>query len=73
MAITPAYQNKGIGKKLVFFIFEKHPNTEKIVLITEKGNIQSQAFYKAVGFQRSDFMYPGYSSDTFIGFEYTKE
>jgi ribosomal protein S18 acetylase RimI-like enzyme len=72
MAILPAYQRKGLGKKLTFSVFDKDPFIQKILLVTEIANTWAQAFYESIGFKRSCFVHPDYPID-FIGYEYAKE
>jgi len=72
MAILPEYQRKGIGKQLVFSIFEHDESANKILLITEEKNQWSQSFYEKIGFKRSSFQHPNYP-ENFIGFEYYSE
>ena len=69
MAVLPEYQCQGIGKKLVFSIFDKDPNAKKILLVTKKDNKGSQSFYEKIGFKHSSFQHPNYSKD-FIGYEF---
>jgi ribosomal protein S18 acetylase RimI-like enzyme len=69
MAVLPEYQQKGIGKQLAFSIFNKDIETKKILLITEKNNKWSQAFYEKIGFKRSSFQHPNYP-ENFIGYEF---
>lgn len=71
MAVLPAYQRRGIGKQLVFSIFEKDQNAKKILLITEKGNTWSQSFYEKIGFKPSSFHHPDYP-ENFIGYELSR-
>lgn len=70
MAVHPNYQNNGIGTQLVFSIFEKDPSATKIILMTEKRNLQAQVFYEAIGFHPSSFIHPDYPS--FMGYEFEK-
>ena len=72
MAVAADQQHQGIGKKLVFSIFDKDPSAKRIVLLTERANQDSQAFYKAIGFTPSSFQHPNYSPEQFMGFEYSK-
>ena len=72
MAVLPEYQQRGLGRKVVFSIFEKDPACQKIVLVTSRANTWSQAFYKALGFQASSFEHPDYSPQQFMGYEYLK-
>ncbi len=69
MAVLPEYQRKGIGKKLVFSIFDKDQDAEKIILVTAKRNKWSQSFYEKIGFKHSSFIHPDYP-ENFIGYEF---
>lgn len=71
MAIEPAYQRKGIGKKLIFSLFQKDPSAKKILLVTMKTNLKAQQFYQAIGFLASDFQHPDYP-ENFVGYEYNQ-
>jgi ribosomal protein S18 acetylase RimI-like enzyme len=68
MAVLPEYQRRGIGKQLVFSIFDKDQAAEKILLVTEKSNTWSQSFYEKIGFKHSSFQHPDYP-ENFIGYE----
>lgn len=69
MAVLPEYQRQGIGKQLVFSIFDQDQDAEKILLVTAKNNRWSQAFYEKIGFKRSSFQYPNYP-ESFLGYEF---
>jgi ribosomal protein S18 acetylase RimI-like enzyme len=69
MAVLPEYQGQGIGKKLVFSIFEKDPTTSHVLLITETANRWARGFYETIGFKLSSFRHPDYP-ENFIGYEY---
>jgi ribosomal protein S18 acetylase RimI-like enzyme len=71
MAVSPEYQRQGIGTKLVFSIFDQHPEAEKILLVTEKRNLWAQSFYEKIGFKRSSFEHPDYP-EHFIGYEFDR-
>lgn len=51
--VAPAYQRKGIGKRLLDTILEKYENVYQKVLLTEK-QPQTIAFYKGAGFEAAD-------------------
>jgi ribosomal protein S18 acetylase RimI-like enzyme len=70
MAIAPEYQRQGLGKQLVFSIFDKDPTTQKIVLVTEEANRSAQLFYEKIGFTRTSFSHPDYVN--FIGYEFLR-
>lgn len=72
MALSPQYQRQGLGKKLVFSIFDKDRAAEKILLVTEKENALAQSFYEKIGFKHSSFQHPDYP-ENFIGFVLTKD
>lgn len=55
MAILPEYQKQGIGKRLVFSIFDRDETVQKILLVSEKGNTLAQSFYEKIRFRRSFF------------------
>jgi ribosomal protein S18 acetylase RimI-like enzyme len=71
MAVLPEYQRKGIGKQLVFSVLDKDQETRKILLVTEKDNSWSQAFYERIGFKPSSFQHPNYP-ENFIGYEFER-
>lgn len=71
MAVVPEYQQRGVGKQLVFSIFEKEASAKKIVLVTEEANHGSRAFYERIGFRASSFKHPNYPIG-FTGYEYEK-
>lgn len=71
MAILPEYQRRGIGKQLVFSIFDKDQAANKILLVTEKENKWAQAFYEKIGFKPSSFQHPDYP-ENFIAYEYKR-
>lgn len=70
MAVIPEYQLRGIGKQLVFSIFERDPSTKKILLITRNTNKGAQAFYEKIGFKPSSFQHPQYP-EGFVGYEFS--
>jgi ribosomal protein S18 acetylase RimI-like enzyme len=71
MAVLPDYQRQGVGRQLVFSIFDKDWQANKILLVTEKNNKWSQAFYEKIGFKRSSFQHPNYP-ENFIGYEFSR-
>jgi ribosomal protein S18 acetylase RimI-like enzyme len=71
MAVLPEYQLKGIGKQLVFSIFDKEQEASKILLVTKNNNTWSQTFYEKIGFKRSSFQHPNYP-ENFIGYEFCR-
>jgi len=65
LAIDPFYQNRGIGKHLVFSICseELFPHIEAINVLLRKVNLQGQLFYEHIGFRDA----PDYlSKDNFV-------
>jgi len=69
LAITPLFWNQGLGKKLTFAIVELNPGIEKIVLVTERINKVSQAFYERMGFRSSEYEHEGYPKERFCAYE----
>ncbi len=49
LIVKPSYQRKGIGKELMRQVFAKFPDAGRFVLITDKEDKSSNAFYKAIG------------------------
>jgi ribosomal protein S18 acetylase RimI-like enzyme len=49
-AVDPRYQNRGLGRALMFSIFEMLPNTTGIFLATRVTNESALAAYRAWGF-----------------------
>ena len=72
MAILPSYQRQGLGRKLIFSLFDKDPATQKILLMTERRNTLAQSFYENIGFKHSSFLHPDYPPADFTGYEYSK-
>lgn len=54
VAVKPDIQNKGIGKALLFAVFDHRPHIKKIYLTTSasQSNAKTQGFYEHVGFTR---------------------
>jgi len=69
LAIAPLFWNQGLGKKLTFAIVELNPGIEKIVLVTERINKVSQAFYERIGFRSSEYEHEGYPRERFCAYE----
>lgn len=69
MAVLPAFQRQGIGRKLTFSILSQSRDTKKIVLMTDQNNHPARAFYQAIGFQSSLFRHPDYPKN-FVGYQY---
>ena len=49
LIITLAYQRKGIGTELMKRVLEKYSNVRQLVLITDKEDKVSNAFYQSIG------------------------
>lgn len=71
MAVLPEWQGRGIGKRLVFSIFDKDQDAANIFLVTGKENKWSQSFYEKIGFKRSTFQHPDYP-ENFLGYEFNR-
>ena len=71
MAVLPEYQRQGLGRKLVFSIFDQDPLAETILLITDKDNKWARSFYEAIGFRNSSFRYSNYP-ENFVGYEFSR-
>lgn len=54
LAVDPAYKGKGIGKQLVFSVLEKIKDVNHITMQTRFFTGQTEAFYKALGFNVSE-------------------
>lgn len=51
LAIAKAYWRQGLGKIFMLSIFDKLPDTKKIVLLTEHENKGAQRFYESLGYK----------------------
>lgn len=71
MAVLPEYQRRGIGRQLVFSIFDQDQDVEKILLVTGKDNTSAHSFYEKIGFKPSSFLHPDYP-ENFIGYEFCR-
>jgi ribosomal protein S18 acetylase RimI-like enzyme len=69
MAITPSFHRQGIGRQLIYSLFEKEKGTDKLFLVTQSQNISAQGFYEKVGFKKSHFSHPDYPG--YLGLEYS--
>ena len=47
---APNCWGQGLGTKLIYSILEKEPEVKKIVLVCEKANTKTVAFYESQGF-----------------------
>ncbi len=72
LAIDPAYWQNGIGKELVFSIFQIKKETTHLVVIPRRINEVARQFYMHLGFTISDYMHPGYDPNKYIGYEWSK-
>lgn len=69
LAIACQYWRHGLGKLLIGSIFNKKPNTQKIVVLTEIKNYGAINFYVAMGYKPSTYTRKGYSSKDFCSYE----
>jgi len=55
MIVNPAYQNQGIGKRLLSNVLEylKNKKIKRITLLTDRDNPKGDKFYKSLGFKQS--------------------
>ncbi len=49
LIVSPAYQRKGIGRILMDQILKKYASVHQFVLITDRDDEASNAFYQAIG------------------------
>ncbi len=71
ICVDPAFQKKGLGKKLVFSIQAICPTIKTIIVFTYLINRDSPLFYESIGFIKTDLMLPEYVEFNMQGFEYT--
>jgi ribosomal protein S18 acetylase RimI-like enzyme len=71
LCLDPIYWGQGIGKKLVLSIMDYAPHSTTISLLTRKINAVAPSFYEHLGFKKTDFMLPNYSSQDYQGYEIT--
>ncbi len=69
MAVDPAYWKKGIGRTLTFSICDKLPDLNKLVLVTRRISRSARAFYEALGFKVSTYVFEGADPDLYVGYE----
>lgn len=69
LAIRREFWRQGLGKKMTLFLADTNPKIRKVVVLTERINLQAQAFYESIGFQPSAYMHEGYSPDQFRAYE----
>ena len=58
LIIRPEYQRKGIGKKLMELTSKRFSSVRQFVLITDKNDEVSNAFYQAIGLTEEFNGYP---------------
>lgn len=73
LAIDPDYWKLGLGKELVFSIFNIKQETERLVVVTRRINEVARQFYAHLGFTVSEYMHPGYNPHKYIGYEWSKD
>lgn len=72
LAVDPDHWHKGIGKHLVFSVFDIYENVQKLVVIPRRINQVARYFYFGLGFVESSYMHPGYNPQKYIGYEWTR-
>lgn len=72
LAIDPRFWQQGLGKELVFSIFDIKKETERLVVIPRRINEVARQFYSHLGFTVSEYMHPGYNPQKHIGYEWNK-
>lgn len=53
LCVKPTYQGQGIGKSLLYSIFQIEDNVKKLSLVTRRVNTSAIGFYKKLGFEES--------------------
>lgn len=53
LCVKPEYQGQGIGKNLLYSIFQIENRISKLSLVTRRVNSSAVAFYKKLGFEES--------------------
>lgn len=71
-SLEPEFQRRGIGRELVLSLFDRFPETGKVVVITRKVNAPSIEFYHALGFTDCPYMHEGYDPDRYFGMEFNR-
>jgi len=69
LSIASDFWRQGLGQKMTLYYPENNPLIKRIVLLTEKINLQAQKFYESIGFEHSDYTHEGYSPDLFCAYE----
>lgn len=58
LIVSPARQRKGVGRELMRRVSEVFPAVRQFVLITDRDDASSNAFYRAIGLSSSCGGYP---------------
>jgi ribosomal protein S18 acetylase RimI-like enzyme len=53
LCVKPAYQGQGVGKSLLYSIFQIESKVKKLSMITRRINTSAIGFYKKLGFEES--------------------
>ena len=69
ICISPEYQRKGLGKKLIFSFRECWSEITNLAVLTRKINAFSPLFYESLGFRKTNFMLPEYNPADVQGYE----
>ena len=69
ICISPEYQRKGLGKKLIFSFRECWSEVTNLAVLTRKINAFSPLFYESLGFRKTNFMLPEYNPADVQGYE----
>lgn len=69
LAVDPEFWHQGIGKQLVWTVFDLFDNVQSLVVVTRRINNSARLFYSGLGFQESTYMHPGYNPEKYIGYE----
>jgi ribosomal protein S18 acetylase RimI-like enzyme len=69
LGIASDFWRQGLGRKMTLYYAEHHPAVKKIVLLTERINLQAQKFYESIGFESSNSTREGYPPDRFLVYE----
>jgi ribosomal protein S18 acetylase RimI-like enzyme len=72
LSVAPEYSREGVGKRLLFSALSSYDDVDSLVVIARKINRVAQDFYQKLGFMKSSYIHPGYSSEKYTGYEWTK-
>lgn len=72
LAVDPSYWQLGLGKELIFSIFDIKKETVRLFVIPRRINEVARQFYSHLGFTVSEYMHPGYNPQKYIGYEWNK-